>query len=181
MNSSIEFEKVDPLIVKDSELSFENQTFLKQYGFLGWVSPHLYFGGFENDQILPYLKNWTWIADWNTDKKLALEKYGNMIVIGCGPDNEPFVVEPRKSLIYMVSESLELLPLNANLQNLAATASAFLDMVDKALDIHLDAAQKCVVPFELVNEFISNFEEIEKQVKGVNLWVQWANERSENL
>jgi hypothetical protein len=45
-------------------------------------------------------------------------------------------------------------------------------MVDKAVHIYADAFQKCVIPAELVNEFISAFEAIEKQEELGRLWGQ---------
>lgn len=181
MNTNIEFQKVEPSTLKEAVLSAENHKFLIEFGFLGWVSPHLYFGDFENDQLLPYLENWSWINDWNVNKNLALEKYGKTIVVGSGPDNEPLVMRIGENPIYLVSEDLELLLLGSNFEKLALTASAFLDMVDDALEVHPHAVQECIIPPELVNKFIATFETIQRQDKSNSLWVHWANECSKNL
>ncbi len=181
LNPDIEFQTVETVDLQDVNLSDENLYFIQETGFLGWVSPHLYFGDFENGQLLPRLENWSWIDEWKTDKKLAIEKFGSMLVVGSGPDSEPLLMVPGESPIYMLSSSLELLFLNTNLQNLTATASAFLDMIDSALEQTHDAVQKCIIPVVLVNKFISTYKSIEKLAESNNLWVQWANERSKNL
>jgi len=181
LNTGIEFQKVESSTLKEATLTAENHNFLIKYGFLGWVSPHLYFGGFENDQLLPCLENWSWINDWKVNQNMALEKYGKTVVVGSGPDDEPLVMRIGESPIYLISEDLELLLLGSNFEKLALIASAFLDMVDDALEVHPDAVQERVIPPELVNNFIATFETIESKDKSNSLWVHWANERSKNL
>lgn len=180
MNPNIEFIRYESKAIDDSPLSNENLSTTKKHGFLGWVSPHLYFGDFNDGQLLPRLKNWSWIEDWKADKELALEKYGDMVVIGSGPDNEPIVLNPNQSPVYILSSNLELVSLASNLESLVAIASAFMDMVDKAFALDPDAIQNCCIPIELVNEFVSILKTVEDQYE-INAWLGWAKERSKNL
>ena len=181
LNSNIEFRKINLSTLRDVALSGENLSYLLNDGFLGWVSPHLYFGEFENAQLLPTLANWSWLKDWGADKALALEMYGNFLVVGSGPDNEPLVTKPNESPIFMVSSSLELLLLNTNLRCLTATASAFLDMVDKAYEIDPSSIQHCKIPPHLINGFVTAFTAADEQATSQSIWLRWANERSKNF
>ncbi len=180
MNPNIEFIRYESVAIDDSYLSKDNLKFTEKFGFLGWVSPHLYFGGFNDDQLLPRLKKWSWIEDWEVDKELALEKYGDMVVIGSGPDDEPLVLEPNQNPVYILTSNLELLLLASSLEKLAIISSAFMDMMDKAFELDPDAFQNDVISTDLVNEFISTFKTVEKQCEG-SVWAGWANERSKNL
>jgi len=47
LNPDIEFQTVETVDLQDVNLSDENLCFIQETGFLGWVSPHLYFGDFE--------------------------------------------------------------------------------------------------------------------------------------
>ena len=180
LNSNIECRKINLATIRHAPLSDENLSYLLNDGFLGWVSPHLYFGEFENGQLLPTLANWSWLDDWDADKVLALEKYGDFLVVGSGPDNEPLVTKPNESPIFMLTSNLELLLLNTNLSCLTATASAFLDMVDKAYDIDPGSIQQCTIPADLITGFIIAFTAVEEQAAGQSIWLTWAYERSKN-
>jgi hypothetical protein len=181
LNSGIEFKKVDPTKIVNSLLSSENQSFLLKNGFLGWVSPHLYFGDFEDGQVLPKLENWSWLNDWKTDKVLALDMFSGLVVVGSGPNDEPLVTKPNESPIYLVSSDLELVLLNSSLEYLTGTASAFLDMVDLAHEIDPNSIQNCSIPKELINCFISRFKTLDGLATNKSIWVEWAHERSKNL
>jgi len=95
MNNNIKFSPVDEQSVRDRMLAVENISALTKYGFLGWVAPHLYFGGFEDNEFLPSLCDWSWIEDWVADKEQGLEEFGDYRVIGSGPDGEPMVYKPN--------------------------------------------------------------------------------------
>ena len=163
MNPGIEFETIDSELLRDRYLTAENFLALIKYGFIGWASPHLYFGSFKDSEILPTLANWSWVDDWDTDKNSAFVKYGRYIVVGSGPDNEPIVYKQNESPIYLISNNQDLFFLNSNIDALVHTASAFLDMVDHAVELDQDSMINCSVPARLVNKFLSELDRVEKK------------------
>ena len=48
----------------------------------------MYFGEFEDDEVFPVLKNWSWRSDWQLDTALDSSNFDDWIVYGSGPDNE---------------------------------------------------------------------------------------------
>lgn len=176
MNKSIEFTNVDEPSVKGRQLANENRASLIRYGFLDWVSPHLYFGEFEENELLPTLKSWSWLDDWKTNKEQALEKYGEYLVVGSGPDEEPIVLEPNKAPMYLLSNTLELKLINSSYEKAVLTASAFMDMIDKAIELDSDSVQNRTISEDLIEGFISDLNNIDSKADH-SMWVQWANER----
>lgn len=176
MNNNIEFQAVVPELLNDLPLSIADKNVLVEFGFLGWVAPHLYFGSFEDDEIFPQLVDWSWLSDWGCSKDLGKYKY--WLVIGSGPDDQPLLVEPNKSNIYILSASLELSILNSSFQSLYNVASAFMDMVNRSVEIDEDAFINKQIPSDLVSKFISTLHSNEKCLDGLSIWEKWANDRS---
>ncbi|WHI50159.1 hypothetical protein P3339_17155 [Microbulbifer sp. MLAF003] len=176
MNQNIDFSNVDEQSVKGRQLANENHASLIKYGFLDWVSPNLYFGEFEENELLPPLREWSWLNDWKANKEQALEKYGEYLVVGSGPDDEPIVLKPNKAPIYLISNTLELKLINSSYEKAVLTASTFMDMIDKAIELDSDSVQNRTIPENLIEDFISNLNNIESNENN-SMWVQWANER----
>ncbi|MFQ3251501.1 MAG: hypothetical protein ACI9O6_003351 [Glaciecola sp.] len=176
MNSDIEFQAVIPELLHDLPLTAADKNILVEFGFLGWVAPHLYFGSFEDDEIFPELINWSWLSDWGCSK--ALGKYKCWLVIGSGPNGQPLLVEPNNSSVYILSASLELSILSSNFQNLYNVASAFMDMVNCAIEIDDNAFIEKRIPRDLVTKFVSTLHSYEDCLNGLSIWEKWANERT---
>ena len=161
MNPDIQFSPIAPAIIDSLSSSVSDKETLSDYGFLGWVAPHLYFGEFENDEIFPALKNWSWKADWHVNPTLDVSEFDSWLVFGSGPDNEPILIKPFSSAIYLLSSSLELQVLNSNIKNLVETSSAFADMINDTIKIDSDSFTAKRIPVKLVDNFIAKFKVIE--------------------
>lgn len=177
MNPDIELSPIVQEVIDSLPLLDSDKATLSDYGFLGWIAPHLYFGEFEKDEVFPVLKNWSWKADWNVDPKLDISEFDTWLVFGSGPDNEPIIIKPYSSTIWILSNSLELEVLNSNMKNLIETSSAFADMISDSIKLDSNSSAKRI-PVKLVDNFIAKFNRIEGASVPTSIWLTWANERT---
>lgn len=134
MHPDFEFEKVPTCVLENKELSKVNKDVLINVGLPGFVSPHLYFGDFDEQQILPSLSTWSWASEWKGNIQKAIECYEDFYVIGCGQNSEPILLKASEDSIYQVqSNGEDLIFVNSNLNKLYASLDAFLNMIDEAL------------------------------------------------
>ena len=178
MNPDIELSPIAQEVIDSISLLDCDKVTLSTYGFLGWVAPHLYFGEFGDGEVFPALKNWSWKADWHVDLKLDDSEFDSWLVFGSGPDNQPIIIKPFSSAIYLLSSSLELKVLNSNIKNLIDTSSAFADMISDAIRLDSDSFTAKRIPVKLVDTFIAKFKIIEGASTPSSIWVKWANERT---
>ncbi len=134
MHPDFEFKKVPTCVLENKELSEVTKNVLINVGLPGFVSPHMYFGGFEKQQILPSLSTWSWASEWEGNIQKAIEYYKDFYVVGCGQNSEPIVLKPSEDPIYQVqSNGEDLIFVNSDINKLYASLDIFLNMIDEAV------------------------------------------------
>jgi hypothetical protein len=177
VHPDFEFQIYPKHILKGKYITDDNADIICKTGLPGFVSPHLYFGEFEDEQFLPLLTNWSWASDWEGNIKLAIENFPDCTVIGSGQNSDPIVLKPNDSSIYQVSsDGAALIFINTNLAQLFLTLNAFLDMVDKAYSKDRNAFLEQRVNPLLVSLFKAQLKNIDPLALGNNsLWEQLAD------
>ena len=177
MHPDFEFHIYPKHLLKGKSITDENADVITKIGLPGFVSPHLYFGDFEEEQFLPLLSNWSWASEWEGNINVAMQHFPDCLVIGAGQESEPIIIKPNDSSLYQVNmdgKSLKLI--NENLDKLFLTLDAFLDMVDKVHSNDSNAFLEQRVNPLLVSLFKTQLKNIDPLALGKNsFWEQLAD------
>jgi hypothetical protein len=177
VHPDFEFHIYPKHLLKGKSITDENADVICKTGLPGFVSPHLYFGDFEDEQFLPLLSNWSWASEWEGNIDVAMQQFPDCLVIGAGQESEPIIIKPNESRLYQVStDGKSLIFLNESLAKLFLTLDAFLDMVDKAYSKDRNAFLEQRVNPLLVSLFKAQLKNIDPLALGNNsLWEQLAD------
>lgn len=162
MHPDFEFKKVPLSAFEDRYFSRGNLTLLTELGLPGFVSPHLYFGDFDDNEYFPLLKDWSWGVEWKGDLELAAKHFPQCYVIGSGQESQPIILMPHDSEVFQVSDTADsLILLNSDLESLYRSLDAFVFMIDSALTKDPQALIKQRIEPELLEQFKKDLESID--------------------
>ena len=183
MHSDFEFDKFPKEMLENKALTLLNFNVLNDIGFPGFVSPHLYFGEFEADELLPELSDWSWKDDWNGDIDSSVTNFPKCRVIGSGQNGEPIILKANESTIYQVSDDgSSLVYINSDLPKLYNTLDAFIHMVDEAIELDCDILNEKRVNPKLVESFKGKLKKIDSVAcLQYTLWLKLADSCSINF
>ena len=177
MHPDLELKTYPRSLLEDKHLTIENIDLICKTGLPGFVSPHLYFGDFEDGQFLPPLSCWSWASDWKGNIRIANQHFSDFRVIGSGQESEPIVFKPNESSLYQISDDgMSLMYVNESLYKLLLTLDAFLDLVDQAIVKDKQVLLNRRVDPILVTSFITRLKSLDPIASAnTSLWPKLAN------
>jgi hypothetical protein len=183
VHPDFEFNKLPKGMFEDKALTRQNLDVLNSVGFPGFVSPHLYFGEFDDGELFPILSSWSWRGDWEGDIGSAITNFSKCCVIGSGQNGEPIVLMPNENTIYQIShDGSSLIYINSDLSKLYATLDAFIYMVDEAIKPDSEILNEKRVNPTLIDSFKAKLKKIDSVAYLQHtLWLKLANACSINF
>lgn len=166
-------------ILEDSNITNPNSEYLVQIGLSEFCAPHLYFGDFEG-HYLPLLKDWPWHDQWAEGYKAARTNYESALILGTAANNEPIVLLPGRSEVFVFdSVGEKLLFLNSDVHTLGLVLAAFEDFVEQAVTSRQNSVVEKRVSAGLIDAFLDKLHDLESTKSHWNVWAKQLGENSE--